>query len=89
MERDVALQHDLVAIDRERCAQVLLGALSEPAAHLRIHARDALRRFKQALAVGVFPDSLKKEPRGGFDFLLIDHGTPHARVEMTFGRTCR
>ncbi len=29
---------------------VFLGALVEPSAHLRIHARDALRRFKQAHA---------------------------------------
>ena len=73
IERDVALNNQIVRGDGKGFGQVLLGTLIHTAGNLAIHTGNARRRLQQALTSWVLAYALKQQLDGGLDFFLIDH----------------
>ena len=73
VERDVALDNQVVRSDGKGFGQVLLGTLIHTAGDLTIHTGNARRGLQQALTSWVLAYALKQQLNGGLDFFLIDH----------------
>ena len=73
VERNVALDNQIVRSDGKGFGQVLLGTLVHTAGDLTIHTGNARRGLQQALTSWVLAYALKQQLNGGLDFFLIDH----------------
>ena len=73
VERDVALDNQIVRSDGKGFGQVLLGTLVHTTGDLTIHTGNARRSLQQALTSWVLAYALKQQLNGGLDFFLIDH----------------
>ena len=73
VERNVALDNQIVRSDGKSFGQVLLGTLVHTAGNLAIHTGDACRSLQQALTSWVLAYTFKQQLNGSLDFFLIDH----------------
>ena len=88
VERDVALDNQIVRSDGKGFGQVLLGTLVQTAGDLTIHTSDARRGLQQALTSWVLAYALKQQLNGGLDFFLIDHlGLTFPILRSRYGTT--
>ena len=88
VERDVALDNQIVRSDGKRFGQVLLGTLVHTAGDFAIHTGNARRGLQQALPSWVLAYALKQQLNGGLDFFLIDHlGLTFPILRSRYGTT--